>query len=283
MTMMDQPMTATPSRTGDQPAQQRGGKQQSQQEQNVGQAERVTSVAAGSILAILGLSRGSLPGLLIAGVGGAMAYRGLSGHCPISQALGVNTAETDEESLDRAERRTHEKGIHVEQCFLINRSLEDLYKYWRDFTNLPRIMTHLQSVEVKDDKHSHWVAKAPAIAGGSVEWDAEITRDDPNSVIGWRSLPGSQVDTAGEIRFSKAMGDRGTEIHVFMDYIPPAGRVGHWIATLFGEAPARQMRDDLRNFKALMETGEIPTTSGQPRGTCLGQGKRDRSTERFAS
>src|SRR4051812_871771 len=132
MTMMDQSMSAAQSRQRDQ-SQQQGGDQS--QQQNVGQAERVTSIAAGSILTLLGLSRGSLPGLLIAGVGGAMAYRGITGHCPMYETMGVNTAESDNESLDRSERETHENGIHVEQCFLINRSQEDLYKYWRDFNN----------------------------------------------------------------------------------------------------------------------------------------------------
>jgi uncharacterized membrane protein len=123
-----------------------------------------------------------------------------------------------------------------------------------------------------NDGRFHWVAKAPSIAGGQVEWDAQITADEHGSLIGWRSLPGSQVDHVGQIRFEKALGDRGTNVHVFMDYMPPAGKLGHWLATLFGEAPPRQMRDDLKNFKRMMETGEILTTVGQPRGTCTGEG-----------
>jgi len=244
---------------------------------NVGEGERTVSVAAGAILALLGLMRGSGTGLLVAGVGGALIYRGVSGHCPAYGALGMNTTEPDTsyEGGQRVMERIEERGIHVEQAFLINRTPEDLYAHWRNFDNLPRIMTHLESVTVMDERRSHWVAKAPRIAGGTVEWDAEITRDEPNRAIAWRSLPGSDVDTAGEIRFTPAMGDRGTEVHVFMDYVPPAGRLGHWVATLFGEAPRRQMRDDLRNFKRLMEVGEIPTTEGQPRGTCTGRGRRE--------
>lgn len=245
-----------------------GSPEDSEQRQtvNVGSGERAVSLAAGSILALLGLARKSLPGALVAGVGGGLIYRGATGHCPMYQALGINSAQAD--PADIAAR-----GIHVEQAYLINRSPEDLYGYWRNFQNLPGIMTHLERVEVLDDRRSHWVAKAPRIAGGSVEWDAEIMEDEPNSRIAWRSLPGSDVDTVGEIRFARAPGDRGTEVHVFMDYIPPAGRLGHWIATLFGEAPRRQMRDDLRNFKRLMETGEIPTIIGQPHGTCTGTGE----------
>jgi uncharacterized membrane protein len=242
-------------------------------EKNVRTDERVISIAAGSILAAVGLSRRSLPGVLAAAVGGGLLYRGATGHCPAYSALGMGTAHAGD--ADEIERETHEKGIHVEQAFLINRSPEDLYQYWRNFENLPRIMTHLEAVRVSDETHSHWVARAPRIAGGSVEWDAEITRDEKNKAIAWRSLPGSHVDTAGEIRFTPALGDRGTEVHVSMDYLPPAGKRGHWVATLFGLAPRRQMRKDLRHFKQIMETGEIATIVGQPRGTCTGQGTRE--------
>lgn len=228
---------------------------------NVGEGERAVSVAAGAILAIFGIARRSLPGLVVAGAGGALLYRGITGHSPTYQALGMDTAQGDQ-------------AIHVEQAFLINRTPEELYQYWRNFENLPRIMTHLKSVQVLegDGRRSHWVASAPRIAGGSVAWDAEITTDEPNSRIAWRSLPGSQVENAGEIRFAEALGDRGTEVHVFLDYMPPAGRLGHWLATAFGQSPQRQMKEDLRNFKRLMETGEIPTIEGQPHGTCTGAG-----------
>ena len=234
--------------------------------------ERAVSIAAGAVLAALGVRRHSIPGVLIASLGGAMVYRGVSGHCDMYQAMGVDTAHAGDGHA--VEQRTAERGIHVEQAYLINRPPETLYQYWRNFSNLPNIMTHLQKVEVRDDRLSHWVASAPTIAGGSVEWDAEITADEPNSRIAWRSLPGSEIDTVGEIRFMPGMGDRGTEVHVSMDYVPPAGRIGHWLATLFGESPWRQMRHDLRNFKRLMETGEIITISGQPRGSCTGLGNR---------
>jgi uncharacterized membrane protein len=241
---------------------------------NVGSAERSVSIAAGAILALLGIARRGVPGLLSGGVGAAMLYRGVSGHCHMYGALGLDTARP-ERSGRSAQADIAERGIHVEQAFLINRSSEDLYGYWRNFENLPSIMTHLQSVQVLDERRSHWVATAPRIAGGKVEWDAEITQDEPNARIAWRSLPGSAVDCIGEIRFSQALGDRGTEVHVTMGYVPPAGRLGHWVAKLFGEAPRRQMHDDLRSFKRLMETGEIPTVVGQPRGTCTGRGKRE--------
>jgi len=247
-------------------------RQRQVQHGNVGSAERVVSVAAGTIVALAGISRGSVPGIISAVLGGALVYRGVSGNCPVYSALEIDTAQPEPQSETEQREELDSRGIHVEQAFLINRSPEELYQYWRNFENLPNIMSHLQRVTVLDGNRSHWVTKAPRLAGGSVEWDAQITADEPNVRIAWRSLAGSDIDCAGEIRFARAMGDRGTEVHVFMDYVPPAGRVGHWIATLFGESPRRQMREDLRNFKRLMETGEIPTIAGQPRGTCAGHG-----------
>jgi uncharacterized membrane protein len=227
---------------------------------NVSQMERTVSLAAGALLVGAGLSRKSLPGALIAAVGGGLIYRGVSGHCHVYEALGIDTASghgaaQPEEYFNR--------GIHVEHVVTINRLPWELYDYWRKFENLPRIMSHLDAVNVIDDKRSHWVAKAPA--GQQVEWDAEIINDEPGALIAWRSLGGADVDNAGSVRFVPA--DRGTEVKVVIDYIPPAGRIGAAVAKLFGEEPQQQLQDDLRNFKSLMETGEVPTTEGQSQGT----------------
>lgn len=239
---------------------------------NVGGNERMVSVAAGAIAALMGLKRASLPGLLVAGVGGAMVYRGVTGHCPMYQAMGLDTAH--ESDRDQAEEDLNEHGIKVASAFLINRPPEQLYTFWRNFENLPRIMDHLDSVKTfEDGRRSHWVANLHSIAGKRFEWDAEITADEPNRRIAWRSSPGADVDHSGEVRFQKGLGDRGTEVHVEMNYLPPGGRVGQWIASLSGSNPKRVIREDLRNFKRLIELGEIPTIIGQPHGTCTGQGE----------
>ena len=238
---------------------------------NVGEKERNISMATGAIVALQGLSRGSLPGLLSAAVGGYLIYRGAAGHCAVYQALELDTYHTQGKPV---RDEVFEKGVHVEQAMLIQSTPEKLYNFWRNFENLPQFMTHLISVRRLDDRRSHWVARAPRVVGGEVEWEAEITQDEPHKQISWRSLPGSQVEQVGQIRFTPAPGDRGTEVQVFLDYVPPAGKLGHFIALLFNESPATKLRDDLRNFKRLMETGEIVTTVGQPRGTCLGTGKR---------
>ena len=245
----------------------RGGGQR-----NLNTTERAISTAAGMALALVGLSRRSLPGIALAAVGGGLIYRGVSGWCHLYQALGIDTAG-DLEAATPQDYFAH--GIHVEESFTINRSPWELYEYWRNFENLPRIMSHLESVNVIDEKRSHWVATAPVIAGGTVEWDAEIINDEPNALIAWRSLENADVDNAGSVRFVPAPADRGTEVRVVIDYIPPAGRLGKWVAKLFGEAPDQQIREDLRKFKRIMETGEFATTKGQPRGTCGGTGYRE--------
>ena len=154
--------------------------------------------------------------------------------------------------------------IHVEKCITVNRSADDCYRFWRDFENFPRFMKHLESVSVSDDKRSHWVARGPA--GIAVEWDAEITADEEGELLAWSSLEGGDVENAGTVRFERAPGGRGTVVWIDMHYKPPAGRTGAMVARLFGEEPSQQIDEDLRRFKWLIETGEIPTSTGQAAG-----------------
>jgi uncharacterized membrane protein len=151
-------------------------------------------------------------------------------------------------------------SVGVEKVTTINRSIEQVYAFWRDFANLPRFMRHLESVEVIGDRRSRWRAKAPA--GLTVEWEAELLEDRENELIKWRSLEGSTVQNSGSVHFQRAPGARGTEVRVQLEYSPPAGALGRGIAWLFGEEPEQQIGEDLRRFKQLMETGEIPISEG---------------------
>ncbi|NHZ92281.1 cyclase/dehydrase [Massilia sp. CCM 8733] len=153
---------------------------------------------------------------------------------------------------------------HIQHSVSINRPPDACYRFWRDLARLPSFMRHLESVSVIDERRSHWRARGPA--GSRVEWDAEITDDHPGQLLGWRSVPGADVENAGTVHFIPANGGRATVLQVRMSYLPPAGRAGAIVARLFGEEPSIQMRDDLRRFKQLIETGEIPTTRGQPSG-----------------
>jgi uncharacterized membrane protein len=167
--------------------------------------------------------------------------------------------------IARTNGRAATAGTEEIRCSLtINRRPEELHSFWRDFENLPLFMRHLESVRVVDDRRSHWVATAPA--GGTVEWDAEITEDVPGERIAWRSLPGSDVEHEGVISFVPAPAGCGTYVQVTMRVAPPGGKIGTLFARIFGEAPDQQVSEDLRRFKRLIETGEIPTTEGQSSG-----------------
>lgn len=151
-------------------------------------------------------------------------------------------------------------GVRVERVTTIKRPIEDVYQYWRHFENLPRFMRHLESVETLPGGRTRWRAKAPA--GMTVEWEAELLQDRRNEWIAWRSIPGSDIDNSGSVRFTEAPGARGTEVRVQLQYTPPAGTFGRTVAKLFGEEPEQQIHEDLHRFKQLMETGEIPMSDG---------------------
>ncbi len=164
------------------------------------------------------------------------------------------------EGVEAARR---ERGIPVEHSLAVNRSPAECYRFWRRFDNLPRFMKHVESIECEGNR-SHWVVRAP---GGTVEWDAEIVEDRPDDRIRWRSVEGSDVETYGWVRFEPGPQGRGCTVHVCLRYDPPGGALGAFFARLFGENPERQIREDMRHFKQVIETGEIPTTQGQPTGS----------------
>lgn len=155
----------------------------------------------------------------------------------------------------------------VMKSITINRPIDEVYAFWHNFENLPRFMSHLESVQVTGDRRSHWKAKAPA--GTTVEWDAEMTEDSPNVRIAWRSLEGADIENSGSVHFQTAPGNRGTEVHVEIEYKAPAGKLGKAVAKLLGEEPDIQVADDLRAFKQIMETGEVVIADGSIQGKRL--------------
>jgi len=225
---------------------------------NISETERLASALGGALLAAYGIAQRSKSGAMIAAAGGALIVRGATGYCPGYAAAGIDNRRSDTKSALAGSR-----GTPVEVAVTIAKPHDELYLFWRNLENLPKFMPHLLSVKDLGDKRSHWVAKAPG--GHSVEWIAEIINDDANELIGWRTLEGSEVVSAGSVRF-KPTGKDETIVRVHLQYEPPAGKVGAAIAWLFGQEPSQTIREDLRRFKALMETGEVPTTEGQPRG-----------------
>lgn len=218
---------------------------------NVGDLERWLSLVGGGAVALWGLSRGTLGGLGLAVLGGGLIYRGATGHCSVYGSLGINTAERHGAQT----AMPADAGVKVTRTITVMRPAKELYHFWRDFENLPRIMRHLQSVQVLTPTRSHWVAEGPL--GMRFEWDAEIISEKENTLIGWRSLPGSAVDTAGSVHFTPQAGGAGTEVKVVLKYNPPAGKVGAAIAGLMGQSPDRQIEEDLRTFKWVMEFGRL--------------------------
>ena len=150
----------------------------------------------------------------------------------------------------------------------VNRPVEDVYLYWRQFENLPTFMYHLESVEVLDENRSRWQAKAPA--GTRVTWEAELVEDNLNALIAWRSLEGADVDNTGAVTFTPAPAGQGTEVTVDVEYRLPGGKLTALVAKLFGEEPAQQIHDDLRRFKQVLETGEVLRSDASPAGTAAG-------------
>ena len=234
---------------------------------NVAKAERVGSVALGAALVGLGVRRRDPAGIVAALFGSYFIARGATGRCVVYKALGVSTGGADtvlrasarDDVTGRAATVNARKAVKVERSVTIDRPRAELFAFWRNFENLPRFMEHLVSVRVDSPTRSHWQAKAPA--GRTVEWDAELVNEVPDEIIAWKSVGEPDVSNAGSVNFADAPGGRGTVVRVMLDYEPPAGRVGAILSHFFSEEPDHQIREDLRKFKQLMETGEITTSA----------------------
>jgi uncharacterized membrane protein len=164
----------------------------------------------------------------------------------------------------RGARRPMTRVFTLHAAITVRRPREEVYTFWRDLENLPRFMIHLRSVREIDERRSHWVARGPA--GKAVEWDAEIVEDRADERLAWRSSDDATVRNSGVVRFTGAPRGQGTEVRVELSYEPPAGAVGAAFARLLGEHPDQQVRDDLRRFKQVMETGEVVRSEGSPDG-----------------
>ncbi len=216
---------------------------------NVSDWERVASVAAGA--ALLYLATRQRPGNRLAtSTGLGLVARGIGGYCPVNAAVGRNAERSDTKVALSGSR-----GVLVYESITINRPAPELFRFWRDFSNLPRFMEHLDNVKMLSSTRSVWTAKAPA--GMRVKWEADVINEIDGELIGWQSTENADVATAGSVRFVPAPGG-ATEVIVHLQYEPPAGKLGSFVASLFGEEPSQQIRADLRRLKTILETGEVP-------------------------
>ncbi len=224
----------------------------------IGALERVAALTTATAVVAYGLSRRSLPGVCLAAAATPIAYRGLAGDWPRTRnghsARAVNRAALG-----------GKRGVHVHESVRLEKPIDEVYRFWRNLENLPKFTNYLDEVTDRGNGRSHWVAKGPA--GTRVEWDAEIINEEENKLIGWQSLPGGDVVTAGSVNFDTARNGRSTQVSVHFQYAPPAGRAGSLIATVFGREPSQTVREDLRRLKQLLEAGEFPHATAKNLGS----------------
>jgi uncharacterized membrane protein len=217
---------------------------------NLSEFERWASLAAGTGLAIYGLTRLKRGGWLYALGGGLLLRRGVSAHCDVYEALGLNTygSPTDTRAALGGAR-----GVHVLESVTINRPVEDLYRFWRNLANLPRIMSHVESVELLSDTRSRWRVRGPG--GIPVSWEAEIINDQPPQLLAWRTVGETPVTHAGSVRFTPI--GAATRIDVSLQYDPPGGAMTHVAAALMDADAGARIERDLHEFKRAVESGRL--------------------------
>lgn len=217
---------------------------------NIDQGERGVSLLAGTYLLFKGL--GTLPkhpllGIVGAAAAGMLLYRGATGVCPVYKKLGKDTTDPE--------------AVNITETVIVNAPRDLVYKFWRDLSNLPKFMAHLKSVETISENESHWVANTPGDIVG-LSWNAEITREEEGSYIGWQSLEGSMIDNAGKVEFSDTLNGLGTELLVEINYFPPAGSVGRGLAALFNGVFEKMIRNDIQSFKTYAEQADFKHFAG---------------------
>lgn len=213
---------------------------------NVTPEGRIVSIFTGAWLvgsAISKVDKSPISSLFKLLGAGYLLYRGISGNDLVNGLLG------------RRKPDRHTASVNIRTTVSIDNPKEEVYYFWRQLNNLPVFMKHLLSVEETDPFHSHWVVRGPG-GIGTLEWDAEIVKEVPGELIGWRSLPGSSIATAGRVTFREAY-NGATEIDVMITYRPPAGYVGSGLAWLLNPTFENMLVKDIKRFKNYMETGEI--------------------------
>ncbi|WP_156927193.1 SRPBCC family protein [Azospirillum halopraeferens] len=218
-----------------------------------GTAERWTAIMGGVVLGLAGARRGDWLGLALAAAGGGLVLAG-AGAVPLAERVRDAAAM----------RRAHPEPRTVQANVTIRAGREAVFRHWRNLSHLPRLMDHLDRVEVLSATRSRWVARGPG--GVPVVWHSVIDKERPDELISWHTEEGADLPHRGSVLFRDAPGGRGTEVSFTLAYDPPGGAGGRAVAALFGAAPEQQAREALRRLKCLMETGTQPTIAGQPRG-----------------
>jgi uncharacterized membrane protein len=219
---------------------------------NLGKFERIVSAAGGAYLMYDSLKNKRS----IAEIGAAafMIFRGATGYCPLSDAAQKLLHKGDTSGDKRS-------NINIHSRLIVGRPVDEVYAFWRNLSNLPLFMKHLDSVEELDNNQSEWKAKFAGIA--SISWKAEIVKEEQNRFIGWRSLAGSTIHNVGKVEFKDA-GELGTLIHVTISYKPPMGGAGEEVAKWLTPSLEKIVKKDIMGFKRFMETGTPERISQEP-------------------
>lgn len=225
---------------------------------NVGDEGRVASLMTGLGFTFYGLHRGSWLGAASFLVGASLLHRGWTGYCALYEQLGIDS--TDYQRTRPGVRA--QQGRKIVAKIEVNRDRRDVYDFWRNFQNLPRVMRHLESVTPIDGTRSRWTAHAPL--GQTLSWEADIINERAGEMIAWQSVPGSQVDTAGSVHLNDSPSGMGTEITVTLKYDPPGGHFADRLAHLLGQALEDDLKEDLQTFKHALEADGTPAAESQP-------------------
>jgi uncharacterized membrane protein len=198
---------------------------------NLTRADRLGYVVGGIALIVWALRRPSFRRTGAAGIGGWLLYQAYTGRNPMFKPLGirVNRAPAD---ADVAE------SIVVEEAITISRPRSEVFAFLERAENLP------------------------ALADDAVQ----VTREVPHEEIAWRATRGDKLMHFGSLTLRDAPGGRGTIVGARLEYVPSGGSLGAALSQLMGRSPQRVLADRLRRARALLETGEVATTAGQPAG-----------------
>lgn len=206
---------------------------------NVGFSERMVSLLAGSLL-IAGAFERKTFSFSKAAAGGFLLYRGISGYCPFIKWV----ADTGIPSSPQ--------NVNIRTSITVNSPRHEVYAFWRNLSNLPLFMEHLEKVENKGNNRWRWKIRMPA-GLGSLSWDAAVVKEEPESLLGWSSVEGSAIEAAGKVTFNVA-GENATRLDIVISYRAPFGVAGEQVARLLNPAFEKMVRKDMERFKAYQET-----------------------------
>jgi uncharacterized membrane protein len=124
--------------------------------------------------------------------------------------------------------------------------VEQAYNQWTQFEEFPKFMEGIQSVQQLDDTHVQWVAE---IGGKSRQWTTEITEQQPDKKVAWKTIDG-EVKNDGAVSFEEIAGGQ-TRVNVEMDV--EGDSTGENVAGDLLGVVKRQVHGDLERFKQLIE------------------------------